>query len=307
MKHHVFGPVPSRRLGRSLGVDLIPHKTCSYDCIYCQIGTTTRKTIERKEWVPLEEVVEQIRGKLSAEPDYITCSGSGEPTLYSRLGELIDRIKAMTSIPVAVLTNGSLLWMPEVRRDLARADLVVPSLDAPDEGLFHYVNRPHPSLHFDQMLEGLVTFRDEFKGQLWLEVFLLAGVTGLEPEVKRLAEHVRRIRPDRVQINTVVRPPAEEYAHPLSPEDLESFANLFGGNAEVIAGRTTTQARRCACAAKLDDVLDIIARRPCTVEDIVAGLEIPPLEALKHVERLVDEGRIESESRDNLVYYKTRY
>ena len=178
MSGYVFGPVPSRRLGRSLGVDLVPHKTCSYDCIYCQLGATTCKTTERKEWVPLDDVLEQLKAKLSTAPDYITLSGSGEPTLYSRAEELIDRIKAMTDVPVAVLTNGSLLWQEEVRRQFMKADLVIPSLDAGDEGMFRLVNRPHEDVTFERMLAGLVDFRREFRGAYWLEVFVLGRPHG---------------------------------------------------------------------------------------------------------------------------------
>ncbi|MCK4583355.1 radical SAM protein, partial [Candidatus Bathyarchaeota archaeon] len=165
-KHeYIFGPVPSRRLGRSLGVDLVPFKTCTCDCIYCQLGRTTNKTIERKEWVPTDSVIEQFKEKLDSNPDYITLSGSGEPTLFSQLEELISRIKDITDIPVAVLTNGSLLWLPEVRRTLKPADLVVPSLDAGSNQIFQYVNRPHHDITFSKMLEGLVKFRDEYDGK----------------------------------------------------------------------------------------------------------------------------------------------
>ncbi|NQT19895.1 MAG: radical SAM protein, partial [Planctomycetes bacterium] len=156
MSKYIFGPVPSRRLGRSLGVDVVPLKTCSYDCIYCQLGNTTCKTVERKEWVPLDDVVLELKDRLSSRPDYITLSGSGEPTLYSRVAELIDRIKVMTDVPVAVLTNGSLLWQEEVRRQLMKADLVIPSLDAGDEVMFRLVNRPHEDVSFERMLAGLV-------------------------------------------------------------------------------------------------------------------------------------------------------
>ncbi|MBN2512679.1 MAG: radical SAM protein, partial [Sedimentisphaerales bacterium] len=154
-REYIFGPVPSRRLGRSLGVDLVPFKTCSYDCIYCQLGRTTNKTLERKEWLPLAEITDQLKQKLYLKPDYITLSGSGEPTLFSRCRDLIGKIKESTDVPVAVLTNGSLLWMPEVRESLLEADLVIPSLDAGSERLFQYVNRPHPDISFDKMLEGL--------------------------------------------------------------------------------------------------------------------------------------------------------
>ncbi|MCK4625431.1 MAG: radical SAM protein, partial [Phycisphaerae bacterium] len=170
---YIFGPVPSRRLGRSLGVDLVPFKTCSYDCIYCQLGRTTNKTIQRKEWVPLDDVVAELKTNLSSQPDYITLSGSGEPTLYSRTGELIDRIKAVTDVPVAVLTNGSLLWNQEVCAQLMNADLIVPSLDAGDEMMFRAVNRPHEDISFEKMLKGLIEFRREYQGQYWLEVMFL--------------------------------------------------------------------------------------------------------------------------------------
>ena len=161
MSQHVFGPVPSRRLGRSLGVDLVPFKVCTYDCIYCQLGRTTCKTTERKEWVPLNEVCASLRDTLDTKPDFITLSGSGEPTLFSRPGELIRSIKDLTDVPVAVLTNGSLLSVPEVRAGLLEADLVVPSLDAGNERLFRIVNRPHEDIAFDRMVEGLIAFRQE--------------------------------------------------------------------------------------------------------------------------------------------------
>ena len=226
--HHVFGPVPSRRLGRSLGVDLVPLKTCSYDCIYCQLGRTTCHTVERKEWVPLDAVLDELKLKLASRPDYITLSGSGEPTLYSRLGELIDHIQAMTEVPVAVLTNGSLLWQKPVRDELALADLVMPSLDAPDRVRFEFINRPHPEITFERLLEGLEALRREFSGKYWLELMLLAGYTALPESVRELAKLARRIQPDKVQLNTAVRPPAEHYAMAVTPERLEAEGQVCG-------------------------------------------------------------------------------
>ena len=173
---HVFGPVPSRRLGRSLGVDLVPLKVCSYDCIYCQLGRTTCKTVGRKEWVSMDAVLDELKRKLACRPDYITLSGSGEPTLHSRLGEIIEHIQAMTKVPVAVLTNGSWLWQRGVREALTLADVVMPSLDAGDELLFQAVNRPHPEITFEKLVSGLEQFRREFSGQYWPEVLLLAAV-----------------------------------------------------------------------------------------------------------------------------------
>ncbi|MCD6287955.1 MAG: radical SAM protein, partial [Candidatus Hydrogenedentes bacterium] len=222
---YVFGPVPSRRLGRSLGVDLVPFKTCTYDCIYCQLGRTTNKTMERKEWVPLEEVMAELQEKLCCRPDYITLSGSGEPTLYSRIDELIENIRSITDTPIAALTNGSLLWQKDVRDQLMAADLVVPSLDAGSATMFAAVNRPRQDITFDRLLEGLVEFREQFTGKLWLEVFLLAGYTADTSEVRRIAKHIEVIRPDRVQLNTVARPPAETFALPVTQERLLKYAS----------------------------------------------------------------------------------
>jgi wyosine [tRNA(Phe)-imidazoG37] synthetase (radical SAM superfamily) len=268
---HVFGPVPSRRLGRSLGVDLVPFKTCTYDCIYCQLGRTTCKTIERKEWVPLDDVVRELKMRLESRPDYITLSGSGEPTLYSRIDELIGAIKTITEIPVAVLTNGSLLWQPEVRAQLMKADVVIPSLDAGDELRFRAINRPHPQIAFDQMVNGLMEFRREYRGQYWLEVFLLEGYTAIQAEVEKLARLVKRIQPDKVQLNTVDRPPAEEFALAVSARRMQKLALLFDPPAEVI-----TKFRRCHVGgqfkANRDVLLNLLRRRPCTVEEIAEGL-----------------------------------
>jgi len=303
MKSHVFGPVPSRRLGRSLGVDLVPFKTCSYDCIYCQLGRTTCKTLERKEWVPLDEVVAEVRAKLPTAPDYITLSGSGEPTLYSRLGELIESLKRMTQTPVAVLTNGSLLWAEDVQVGLAGADLVVPSLDAGDAPLFRQINRPHESISFERMVEGLAAFRSRFAGAYWLEVFLLGGMTALPAEVEKIGRLIARIAPDRVQLNTVTRPPAEDFALPVSRTDMEHLARMLGDRAEVIADFRGVH-RKGEFTAKREDVLDMLRRRPCTIDDIAAGLGMHANEAVKYVTELLERSAVVPEIRANRTYYK---
>jgi len=301
----VFGPVPSRRLGRSLGVDLVPFKTCSYDCVYCQLGRTTCKTIERKEWVPLDAVLAQVESRLASGPDYITLSGSGEPTLFSRIGELIDRIKDMTDVPIAVLTNGSLLWQEAVRDDLRRADLVMPSLDGGNERMFQYVNRPADGLSFDRVLEGLATFRREYGGRYWLEVFVLGGVTDVESEVEAMAAAVRRIGPDRVQLNTVTRPPAEDFAFAVSPDVMGRLARRMGGNAEAVADYRHVH-EQPAFAARGQDVLELLQRRPCTVADIAAGLGMHRNEVVKYVEQFLAEKRIDSQKRNGRTYYLVR-
>ena len=302
-KEYIFGPVPSRRLGRSLGIDLIPFKTCTYDCIYCQLGRTTNKTIERKEWVPVDCIIEQLSNKLDSKPDYITLSGSGEPTLYSRLGELIFRIKEITDIPIAVLTNGSLLWMQEVRSALKSADLVIPSLDAGSNYKFQYVNRPHSDITIRKMLEGLVKFREVYTGQYWLEVFLLAGVTTPEMEINRLKTYINSIHPDRVQVNTVIRPPGEDFATRVPEKRLEMIAKELYDKAEVIADYSNVH-KQHDFSVRRKDVLMLLQRRPCSIEDIAAGLGIHRNEVVKYVEELFSEDKIEAEQQNLRLYYK---
>lgn len=302
---HVFGPVPSRRLGRSLGIDVVPYKTCSYNCIYCQVGVTTNLTVERREWVPLDAVLHELKEKLSREPDYVTISGSGEPTLYSRLGELIAGIKGMTDVPVAVLTNGSLLWMSEVRKDLMGADLVSPTLDAGEERTFLEINRAHHGVGFEQMVAGLVKFRKEYKGKYWLEVFLVEGVNATEEQVEAMAAVASRIKPDRVQLNTVVRPPAEIFALKVPRRKMEAFAELFTPRAEVIVDYEGAY-KEVGLEGRCEDVLEMVKRRPCTVEDIVAGLGLHRNEVVKYVDELVDEGKIVGDVRDDGVYYRVK-
>ncbi len=302
---HIFGPVPSRRLGRSLGVDLVPFKTCTYDCIYCQLGRTTCKIVERREWVPMDEVLAELKDKLSTKPDYITLSGSGEPTLYSRLGELIARIRSITPIPVAVLTNGSLLWMEEVRAQLMDAQLVLPSLDAGNVRMFETVNRPHESISFAQMLGGLISLRKEFKNAYWLEVFLLNDHLAAESEIESLARCVRWIQPDRVQLNTATRPTAEGYALKVSPEDLARVAERFDPPAEVIADYRGVHAQSDFKAGR-DNVLEMIQRRPCSIEDIASGLRLHRNEVIKYIEELNAQGWIEERSAGNTRFYGGR-
>jgi wyosine [tRNA(Phe)-imidazoG37] synthetase (radical SAM superfamily) len=300
---HVFGPVPSRRLGRSLGLDLVPFKTCSYDCIYCQLGCTTCKTVERKEWVPIYAVLEELKRRLTCRPDYITLSGAGEPTLHSRLGEIIEHIQAMSNVRVAVLTNGSLLWQKGVREELALADVVMPSLDAGDELLFQAVNRPHPEITLEKLVLGLEQFRREFTGQYWLEVLLLAGHTAPPAHVQKIAEWVRRIQPDRVQLNTAIRPPTEEFAVPVSQARLTELARLFSPKAEVIA-EYRRQGKPLTTDANQQAVLELLRRRPCTESEVAGGLAMRPIEVAKYLADLEAAGRVVSERHGDQVFHR---
>ncbi len=303
---YVFGPVPSRRLGRSLGVDLVPFKTCSYDCIYCQLGATTNKTVDRREWVPLDDVLVELKDRLATRPDYITLSGSGSPTLYSRLDELIAAIRAMTAIPVAVLTNGSLLWQEDVRRQLLEAHLVIPSLDAGHAGMFQAVNHPHASLSFDQVLEGLIDFRQEFSGDCWLEVFLLTGLNDSDDEIGRITACVERIGPDRVQLNTATRPTAEHDAVMVDLNRMVDLAARFDPLAEVIADYQGVHARSEFTAGR-DGVWAMIQRRPCSLRDIAEGLAMHRNEVVKYIEELDAKGLLTKHFTGGRLFYSGRH
>ena len=289
-----------------MGIDLIPFKTCTFDCLYCQLGPTERPTTGRQAAVRVDDVVAELREKLATRPDYITLSGSGEPTLYLRLGELIERIHGLTDIPVAVITNGSLLWDPDVRAALARADLVVPSLDAGDEETFRAVNRPHEDIFFGRVVDGLITFREEYRGQYWLEVLLLEGLTDSEEQVAKIARIASRIRPDRVQLNTCVRPGADKKARMVDRRRLDELATLFSPAAEVIADYKAERPSGPALADR-EQILGMLARRPCTAADVAAGLGIHLREALKGLEGLVREGLIErGRRRSGATHYVIR-
>jgi wyosine [tRNA(Phe)-imidazoG37] synthetase (radical SAM superfamily) len=292
-------------LGRSLGVDLVPYKTCTYDCIYCQLGRTTVKTMDRREYVPTNEVLSELDQRLAegAAPDYVTLSGSGEPTLHSKLGEIAAAVKRMTSIPLAVLTNGSLLWDPAVREDLAQADLVVPSLDAGDSTLFQTVNRPHPTLLFERMLDGLRMFRKEFKQQIWLEILLLEGLTGSQAEAEKIARLAEETSPDKIELNTVTRPPAEDFALPVPLQQLQRLKNLFGAHAEVI-GDANIPEPMARNAVMTEEILNLLDRRPCTINDLAQGLGTTPSEILKAMDPLLDRNCVAAINTGGRQYYR---
>ncbi|MHB8053721.1 MAG: radical SAM protein [Candidatus Aminicenantales bacterium] len=273
-KHlHLYGPVPSRRLGYSLGVDLLPFKTCSMDCVYCQLGPEAKTTVRRKSFVPIETVLADIEDVLQSgtRVDAVTFSGSGEPTLHPGLGRLIREIKRRTRVPVVLITNSSMFVRPSVRRDAARADIVVPSLDAVTERVFQKINRPHASLSAAEIVAGLAAFRKAYRGQIWLEVLLVKGLNDRPAELRALKKAIAEIRPDRVQLNTVVRPPADSAARPLLPADLEKVRAFLGGTTEIIAA--FNKSGHAADQADLPGrILDFIRRRPETAEGIAKSL-----------------------------------
>ncbi len=304
-KKYLYGPVPSRRLGLSLGIDIVPLKSCTLDCVYCQLGKTTDKTIERKDYVPIKAVLAELKDKLNEglKADFITISGSGEPTLNSRLGELIEGIKKITDIPVAIMTNGTLFYREDVRADCAKADVVVPSLDAGDANTFRKVNRPHKDISIEKLVDGLCKFRKEFSGQMWLEVFLIEGLNTDTAEIDKIKGLIQRIGPDKVQLNTAVRPTAEPGIKKVSAEKLRTIASRIGQGCEVVADFLSRHTRK-HIDSKAEDILSMLKRRPCSLNDICSGLSIHPDEALKYITELREQGAINSEEKTGKIFFK---
>jgi len=304
-KKYLYGPVPSRRLGLSLGIDIVPLKNCTLDCVYCQLGKTTDKTIERKDYVPIKAVLAELKDKLNEglKADFITISGSGEPTLHLRLGELIEGIKKITDIPVAVMTNGTLLYRQDVRTDCAKADVVVPSLDAGDANTFRKVNRPHRDISIEKLVDGLCKFRKEFSGQIWLEVFLIEGLNTDTAEIDKIKGLIQRISPDKVQLNTAVRPTAEAGVKKVDAEKLGTIASRIGEGCEVVADFLSRHTRK-HIDSKSEDILSMLKRRPCSLNDICSGLSIHPDEALKYITELREQGAINSEEKTGKIFFK---
>ncbi|MFB0565184.1 MAG: radical SAM protein [Candidatus Aminicenantaceae bacterium] len=302
---YIYGPVPSRRLGFSLGIDIIPFKTCTFDCIYCQLGPTTKKAIRRKGYLPSKEIISQVKKILASgrRIDYITFSGSGEPTLNSAIGKLIREIKKITPIPVAVLTNSSLLSRRSVREALLASDLVVPSLDAAIPEVFHRINRPYNSLKIEDIIEGLKEFRQEFSGSIWLEIMLVKGVNDSIPHLRKLKKIITDIKPDKVQLNTVIRPPAEKYAHALSLRELEKIKNIFGNNCEIIV-EFDKEGQILPSENLEESILSMIQRRPVTLSDISSSLGKNQSEILKYLNFLLEKGKIQSVIHKDIEYYE---
>ncbi len=304
---YTYGPVPSRRLGLSLGVDIVPAKICTLDCTYCQVGRTTQKSLVRQDFIDIGAVLSELQEKVKAgvQADYITIGGSGEPTLNRRLGDLIDGIRRVTSIPVAILTNGTLLYREDVRAECAKADVVCPTLDAADGAVFEAIHRPTSGITIEKLVSGLEQFRREFTGKIWLEVFLVAGVNTDAAQIEKIKALIRRIRPDKVHLNTAVRPPAEPDVHAVSAEMMDAIARQIGGNCEVIgappAGRRGGHPKRVEA-----DILSVLKRRPCSIQDICTGLAMEREEVLRLVTHLQDLGAITPEQRGDTTYFQIR-
>lgn len=304
MSRYVFGPVPSRRLGFSLGVDPIPRKYCNFDCIYCQVGKTTRPEVERKSFFDPEEIVREVLQHLqeTSPVDVITFSGSGEPTLNLDLGWMLRELKKKTKKPLAVITNGSLLVMENVCQELSVADIVLPSLDAVNTETFNLVNRPHSTITLDDLLKGLKTFKSVYHGKIWLEIMLVKSLNDTPEELEEFRRVLQHISVDKVQLNTITRPAPDEKAEPLEFSRLAEICGMLGNRCEVVFGFD-----KRAEALGIDDwvatVLAIVERRALTVEDVARVTGVPPAEAGERLKRLVEQERLTTVQRGGTLFY----
>lgn len=307
MFKYLFGPVPSRRLGISLGIDLVPHKVCTLNCVYCECGPTTDLTLQRKEYIPYEKVIQEIGEYFqhNQAPDYITFSGSGEPTLNSKIGDVLTFIKQnIPRIPVALLTNGTLFSDPEVRRELLDADLVIPSLDAASDAVFRRINRPYRSLTIESYIDGLIQFRRECSAKYWLEVFIIPGLNDTEEELALLKQAILSIQPDRVQLNSLDRPGTVANIRKATREELERVADILQlENVEIISSadrRKKIQSYRQDTEAA---ILETIARRPCTLNDLCQILGLHENEVNKYLSVLEANHSVTTEKQDRGDFY----
>ncbi len=291
----VFGPVPSRRLGRSLGIDPIPPKTCNWNCVYCQLGRTRPLTARRAEYIPAEEILAQARAALARlDPtalDWVTFVGSGETTLHARLGWLIRQVKSLTPKPVAVITNGSLLYRPEVRAELLAADAVLPTVDAGTPELYRRINRPWPVPDFETYIQGLVAFRRVYQGRLWVEVMLVRGLNDSEEALRAIAAVLDRIQPDRVHLNLPTRPPAEPWVQPPDHEGLLRATAILGARARVVPP-AVGDFDLSLYPNVMDAMVAILARHPMRERDLLAALRRwSPADARQALDALARSGR----------------
>ncbi len=307
---YLFGPVNSRRLGLSLGIDLVPSKTCSLNCLYCECGCTTLLTDRIDEYVPTADVLRELEDFLSPGPklDVVTFSGSGEPTLHSGIGAVISFLKdRFPQYRIVVLTNGTMLWKDEVRKALMRADMVVPSLDAVSEEVFARMLRPAPGITAERTVHGILRFSREYRGSLVIEVFILPGVNDSPAELEKIRRVCLEAGPQSVQLNRLDRPGAEDWVESAGDERMAEIRALFRPLNVSVVGGPPEDASRTFTVRDIDDlVIATVSRRPSTLEDLVSALGISRGEILRTLERLAVEGRLSAVDMDRGRFYRLK-
>lgn len=306
---HLFGPVASRRLGVSLGVDIMPSKVCNLNCIYCECGSTTTLSVERREWVPAAEVIAELSDFLAQSPrlDVVTVTGSGEPTLNTGLGTIIKFLKKNhPRYATALLTNGTLFTLPEVRKAASLFDYVLPSLDAVSPDVFTKVNRPHGGLDNKKIIKGLARFGREYKGALWLEVFIVPGINDSAEDLLFLKKAINEIGPGRVQLNTLDRPGACDSVKPASAERLIEIADFFKPlTVEILSRQYAAPAPLLAGSGLESAILATLRRRPSTIEDLSSATGQLINDVTVILSRLVTSNKVKTKTVKSKIFYKT--
>ncbi len=310
MYKYLFGPVPSRRLGISLGIDLVPSKVCSMNCIYCEVGKTTRLTDQRLQYVPVDKVISELRDYLTPEPklDYITFSGAGEPTLNSGIGDVIKFLKLeFPQYKLALLTNSTLLTILDIHQELLPLDVIIPSLDAVSENIFQKINRPVAGIKAQDIIEGLIKFNKQFTGELWLEIFIVPGINDADDEIRKFKHIITRIKPDKVQLNTLDRPGTEPWVNSVEDKDLlrivKSFKPVFVEYTYKKKPRSLIDSFKQEIS---DTILEILKRRLCTDQDLSQILNLHINDVNKYLSELLSKDLTDSElkSRGRFFYIK---
>lgn len=304
---HLFGPVPSRRLGISLGIDPIPFKTCTLNCVYCECGPTTNLTTERREYVPVDEILNELDDYLKKLPalDYITFSGSGEPTLHIKIGDIINFLKQnYPQYKIVVLTNGTLFYQRRVRDDVKNSDLIMPSLDSASAEIFKKINRPHKELDIKKIISGLIKLRREFRGKIWLETFIVPGLNNTREELQALKKAIEEIKPDKVQLNTLDRPGTESWVMAVKKGELRRIASYL--NAEIISEFRSRKEITSFDRNIEENIVSTIKRRPCTAEDLSRILGLHLNEINKYLQVLIETGKIKSEEQERGVFFRPK-
>ncbi|MFA7057464.1 MAG: radical SAM protein [Candidatus Cloacimonadales bacterium] len=311
---HLFGPVISRRLGISLGVDVVPYKYCSMDCVYCEVGKTTNLLNEPQELVNLEEVIKELDEYISNNPklNYITFSGAGEPLLYSKIGELINYIKAKyPQYKLALITNSSHISRSDIQDELLKLDMIMPSLDSVNQDIFESINRPHPSIKIADIIANLIEFNKNFTGEMWLEIFFIPDLNDLAPELEAMRDVIIKINPERVQLNALDRPGTEPWVIQEDFNKLEEIKAFFEAGipssimVEVIKKVNQELYDNNPDSIETEDkIISTITRRPCTAQDLSQMLNVHINAINKVLHKLIEKKKIEGIHQDRGIFYK---
>jgi len=305
-----FGPVPSRRLGRSIGVNTVPCKTCTYSCVYCQLGRTRRTSIERRVYRDIDAIVASVRDlveRASPGPDYITFIGCGEPTLAANLGEVFSRINDIADCRKALLTNGSLLWDPALREEVSRFDVVMPTVSACNETMYRRLHRPHPALPYEKVISGIREFARQFSGELWVEVMLVRGVNDDEQSLKGIGGIIETLDADRVHLTAPTRPPAERWVKCPTRESIELAMRIIPGTIDT----TMDEEGQFGVGSRtaIEDLVRIMEVHPMSEEQILDALMSAGLtheDSMATMQRLCDDPRITRIEHRGKTFYRTR-